>query len=502
MTEPTRLERATPESQGVSSEAIGAFVRIANERGFGLHSLMVLRHGRVIAEGWWSPYTEHQEHMMFSVSKTLTATAIGIAQDEGVLSVDDPLISFFPAYATDAVRANVRGLRVRDLLTMSTGHDVDTMEIMRAQPTEDWVKVFLETPIEYPPGTHFLYNSGASFVLSAIVSSRTGVHVGEYLRTRLFAPLGIVQPPWETNPRGIPYGASGVRITTEDLAKVGQLYLQRGVWESRRLLSEEWITAATSAQVPNGSDPLDDWNQGYGFQIWRSQHDSYRFDGRYGQFAFVLPDQDTVVAITAGARDSRAIPRALWEVLLPALGDSALPSAPEAVAALTETLGRQEVELPAFLDELPAPLRSLGDTELRVPFNTLHVTSVRLGFGRLESGADAARLTVIHDGGRRETVASGRTEWVSGVTTLWPYEEMSKALTESRGGAVSETRFEIHQQCVETPFRRIWRFDIDGTDASGVPQVTVTVWLDNGFWVERTEVLRATVVNATSAPAS
>jgi CubicO group peptidase (beta-lactamase class C family) len=489
---PTRLKRATPESQGVSSDAIAAFVTAAEQRGHRLHSLMVLRHGNVVAEGWWAPYTEHQEHMMFSVSKSVTATAIGIAQDEGLLSVDDPVLSFFPSLANDVVRRNVDGVRVRHLLAMATGHDVDTMEIMRAQPHADWVKVFLDVPIVFPPGEHFLYNSGASFVLSAIISSRTGMTVRDYLRTRLFEPLGIVPPPWEGNPQGIPYGASGLRITTEDLAKLGQLYLQRGRWGDRRVLSEAWVDQATALHVANGADDDDDWSQGYGFQIWRSRHDSYRFDGRYGQFAFVLPEQDVVVAITAGARDNRAITGTLWETLLPGIAPVG-PLHDDAAAAgrLTDLLANREVELPEFLPEIPERVRVLGDRPIRLPFNTLHATAVRLGFGRLPSGGDAGRLWVEHDGGRRETVSAGRDEWVSGVTVLWPYEEMSRALIESRGGAVSPTRYEIHQQCVETPFRRIWRFDVAGDAAS--PEVTVTVWLDNGFWVERTEVLRGTI---------
>jgi CubicO group peptidase (beta-lactamase class C family) len=486
---PTRLPRATAESQGVASGAIAAFVAAAEERGHRLHSLMVLRHGTVIAEGWWAPYTEHQEHMMFSVSKTVTATAIGIAQDERLLSVDDPVLSFFPSLATDAVRRNVRHVRVRHLLAMATGHDVDTMEIMRAQPHADWVKVFLDVPIVFPPGEHFLYNSGASFVLSAIISARTGMTVREYLRSRLFEPLGILPPPWEGNLQGIPYGASGLRITTEDLAKLGQLYLRRGVWGGRRLLSEAWVETATAQHVDNGVGD-DDWSQGYGFQIWRSRHDSYRFDGRYGQFAFVLPAQDVVVAITAGATDNRSMTSTLWETLLPGVrptGEGALAEDAAAASGLTTLLDSREVDLPVFLPEVPAPLRALGDRQIRLPFNTLHATAVRLGFGRLPAGGDAARLTIEHDGGRQETVSAGRDEWVSGVTALWPYEEMSRALVESRAGAVSPTRYEIHQQCVETPFRRIWRFDVAG--ASDRPDVTVTVWLDNGFWVERTEVL-------------
>lgn len=477
------LERATPESQGVASEAITCFVEEADARGHRLHSLMVLRHGKVVAEGWWTPYSADRRQMMFSVSKTITATAIGIAHDEGLLSVDDPILSFFPSYATDAVRRNMDGVRLRHLLAMASGHDVDTMEIMRAQPTEDWVKVFFDVPVEYPPGEHFLYNSGASFVLSAAIMSRTGQSPVDYLAPRLFEPLGIENPPWETNPRGIPYGASGLRFTTEELAKLSQLYLQRGVWDGRRLLSDAWVDMATSAQVSNGSDPNDDWSQGYGFQLWRSRHDSYRMDGRYGQFGFVLPHQDAVIAITAGATDSHAIAETLWASLLPGIADGPLAADSTAAARLEETLATRETILPPFRDAAGTLITDLAGRTIDVSYNTLHVASVRL-----EIDGDAAALVTTDTEGRTERVPAHRTEWVDGTTRLWPYEEMTEVATASRAGSIGDRVFEIHQQCVDTPFRRVWRIEVDDT---GRP--IVTVGLDNGFWVDRTEVLRGSV---------
>jgi CubicO group peptidase (beta-lactamase class C family) len=475
---PEALPRATPESQGVDSNAIAAFVREANSADLGLHSLMILRHGHVIAEGWWKPYTAEQPHMMFSVSKSITATAIGIAEAEGLLSVEDPILSFFPTYATEAIRKNVAEVKVRHLLSMATGHAVDTMEIMRALPNADWVDVFLSVPIEFPPGTHFLYNSGASFVLSAIIASRTGQTAQDYLSSRLFGPIGMETPPWESNNRGINLGASGVRLRTEDLARIGQLYLQRGLWDGNRVLTEDWIDKATAVQVSNGSDPEDDWSQGYGFQIWRSKHRSYRMDGRYGQFSFVLPDQDAVVAITAGTSLSREIPEFLWRHLLPGMRGEALPAGHGSPDALGPLLAAQEVRVPTFV-QTPGWV-TVPTLEAKVPFNTLHVTSVRLEFL-----GDETRLVTVNDEGASESVPAGAAEWLPGVTALWPYEEMQQVSTASRAGWIDEHSFEVHQQCTDTPFRRIWRFEFDPT--TKIP--TVIVRLDNGFWVERTEVL-------------
>ncbi|HEV7718042.1 MAG TPA: serine hydrolase [Arsenicitalea sp.] len=477
MTKASKLERATPESQGVDSAAIAALVERGNEHAF--HSLMVLRHGKVIAEGWWAPYTADEPHMMFSVSKSVTATAIGMLVAEGRASLDEEMLSVFPNLASDAAKANARGVKVRHVLAMATGHAVDTMEIMRALPHEDWVSIFFGVPVDYPPGTHFLYNSGASYVLAAMITARTGQSVRDYLESRLFQPLGIVDAPWEKNPRGINFGASGLRLRTEDLAKFGQLYLNRGMWEGKRLLTEEWVAEATAKHVSNGTDPKSDWAQGYGFQIWRSLHNSYRMDGRYGQFSLVLPEQDMVIAITAGVKNNRAVTDMLWETLLPGVHAKALPENPSAEAKLRASLSAQAVALPAFLASDPKLAAQVHGRKIALPFNLMGASAVELSFS-----ADAIDLRVERRDGGTETLPAGRKRWASGVTHMWPHEEMKQAKLESRAGWIDERTLEIRQQCVETPFSRNWRFAFDGAD-----RVTVSVGLDNGFWVERTEVL-------------
>ncbi len=405
------LPRSTPEAQGIDSGAISALVDALEQQGVGPHSLMILRHGTVVAEGWWAPYEAARPHIMFSVSKSFTATAVGIAQDEGRLSVDEPVLAFFPSYATDQVRANVAGLKLRHVLAMATGHAVDTMTVMRALPDEDWVKLFLKVPIAYPPGTHFLYNSGASFVLAAAVTARTGQPVVDYLGPRLFEPLGIQPPAWETNRRGINLGASGLRLRTEDMARFGQLYLQRGRWEGRQLVSEAWVDEATRSHVANFSD-APDWRAGYGFQLWRSQHDSYRADGAYGQFVLVLPHQDLVVAITSGSEHSQAVPPAVWEHLLPGVHDTALPANPAATAALSERLASLAVPVPPFRSSDPAAdpavAAEVAGRPVTLPFNRLGVRSLALDFDD-----KAITLRTVGTDGDEEAVAAGRTGWVA-----------------------------------------------------------------------------------------
>ncbi len=315
------LPRGTPEAQGVSSMAILDFVETANREVNSMHSFMLVRHGHVIAEAWWKPESADKPHIMWSLSKSFTSTAVGLAVSEGKLSIDDPILKFFPEDAPAEISANLKAMRVRDLLTMSTGHQ-DEADVWSET---DWVKAFLSHPVPHKPGTHFMYNTPGTFMQSAIIQKVTGQTVLEYLTPRLFEPLGIAQPRWDMNPQGISLGAYGLYLKTEDIAKFGQLYLQTGQWQGKQLIPAVWIEQATSKQVSNGSNPNSDWDQGYGFQFWRCRHDAYRGDGKDGQFCLVLPELDAVVAITANTGDMQAELNIVWDRLLPAMQDKPLP---------------------------------------------------------------------------------------------------------------------------------------------------------------------------------
>src|SRR5690606_31072309 len=175
-------------------------------------------------------------------------------------------------------------MRVRHLLSMSTGHTDDTWLPMVAREDGQWVKAFLEQPVRRPPGTHFLYNTGASYMLSAIIHKTTGQPMLEYLQPRLFEPLGIKNPTWLDSPERITLGGLGLSLTTSEAARFGQLYLQQGVWQGQQLIPAAWVAEATAFQTPNGDYELSDWTQGYGYQFWRSRHNAYRGDGAFGQF--------------------------------------------------------------------------------------------------------------------------------------------------------------------------------------------------------------------------
>lgn len=331
------LPRSSPEAQGVSSTIVQAFIEAADKEINTMHSFMLVRHGHVVAECWWNPQTSETSHILNSLSKSFTSTAVGLVVAEGKLNVEDPVLKFFPDLAPAEPSENLKAMKVKDLLTMSTGHDKEP----KPGPQDIWVKTFLAHPVPHKPGTKFVYNSQATYTLSAIVQKVTGKTVLEYLQPRLFEPLGIKNPTWGTSPQGITLGGWGLFITTEDIAKFGQLYLQKGKWNDKQLVPQAWVEAATGKQVENGPKPNSDWGQGYGYQFWQCRHGAYRGDGASGQFCIVLPEQDAVIAITAHTGNMQAQLNLVWDKLLPAFNvrelqenKSAQEKMKEAIASL------------------------------------------------------------------------------------------------------------------------------------------------------------------------
>ena len=316
-TQAESLPRSTPEAEGIPSSAILEFVQAADNNVDTFDSFMVLRHGKVIAEGWWKPNSADAPHVLNSVSKSFTSTAIGLAIHEHKLKLNDRVLRFFPADAPPNPSPNLQAMTVRDLLTMSGGHEVEPKR--DGGPT---VKQFLAQPVVFQPGTHFLYNTMGTYVLSSIVTKVTGKTTLEYLKPHLFGPLGIESPRWDVSPEGTSLGGYGLYLRTEDIAKLGQLYLQNGKWNGKQLVPRKWIEQATSKQIDNQMESHaqigHDWIEGYGFQFWRCRHNAYRADGAGGQFIVVMPDQDAVVAITADTGNMQGELDAIWDHLLPA----------------------------------------------------------------------------------------------------------------------------------------------------------------------------------------
>ena len=331
------LPRSTPAKQDVSRHAIDQFI-IAWECMAGTgqsepHSFMLLRHGHVIAEHWWHPYRPDAPQNLYSVSKTFATLAIGFAVAEKLIQLDDPVIKFFPDKLPETVSPNLAAMRIHDLLTMTTGHPDNMTWPMMMQ--ENWVAAFLALPVPQAPGSSFIYDSSASYMLSAIIQTVSGQKMVDYLEPRLFEPFGARGQRWIECPKGINTGGWGFSATTETLAKTGQLYLQKGVWNGVQMLPEDFMTEATMplAQQPaswvfwGAPDPnvtleqlqaTSDYYQGYGFQIWRGRNNSYRADGALAQFMIVLPDLDAVIALTSESPDWPGLHDLIREKLIPA----------------------------------------------------------------------------------------------------------------------------------------------------------------------------------------
>ena len=369
---------STPEAGGISSSAVLDFVEaLEREQKDAIHSIILRRHGKIVTEAWWAPFNPDSPHMLYSLSKSFTSTAIGIAQDEGLLSIDDPVISFFPYETPDDPSDNLKAMRIRDLLKMNSGHQSNTSGGMREGNT--WVEGFLALEVQHKPGTHFVYNSGATYMLSAIIQKVTGVTLLEYLKPRLFEPLGIENPTWESDPDGINVGGWGLSVTTEDISKFGQLYLQKGNWKGKQLVSEAWVEEATSFQTSNGSDPDSDWEQGYGYQFWQCRHHSYRGDGAFGQNCIVMPELDAVLTITSATSDMQAILNIAWEHLLPAMGKNALPQDVEGLKLLKEKLAGLAISTVEGKDDSPNASSISGKTYIIEP-NNLGIKSISFNF--------------------------------------------------------------------------------------------------------------------------
>jgi CubicO group peptidase (beta-lactamase class C family) len=438
MSENHALRRSSPESQGLPSAAVCQLLDYFQDKNLEVHSIMILRHGNVVAEGWWDPYSADRPHMLFSLSKSFTSTAIGFAVQEGLLTVDDALCDFFPGELPKQVSPNLAKMKVYHLLTMSTGHAEDPSERVFSTPDGHWVRAFLALDVEREPGSLFVYNTAATYMLSAILQKLTGQTLLDYLTPRLFDPLGIVGATWETCPRGISTGGFGLNIKTEDIAKFGQLYLQQGAWNGQQLLSPEWIDEATRKHIDNDNVAVE-WRQGYGYQFWRCRHNAYRGDGAFGQFCIVLPEKDLVVAITSGTNDMQGVMDGIWEIILPALAGEALPESKTEHERLLVRLS--SLALPLLPAQKGAnPERFAG--RYVFPQNNLGQKAAAFSFE-----PDSCCLTLETTAGETE-ISCGYGRYEQGRFPL----DRGSALAYSCASWKSESTLEVMCRLVETPF--------------------------------------------------
>jgi CubicO group peptidase (beta-lactamase class C family) len=403
---PFVFPRSTPEMQGIDSAGISKFLEAIKQSGQEFHSLMILRHGQVVAEAWWAPYSAEHRQQIYSMSKSFTSTAIGLAVSEGLLTVDEPVIKFFPDLLPNEISDNLAALKVRHLLSMSVGHAKDSILILEASPAGvPWEKTFLSLPVVFKPGSQFMYNSGASFMLSAIIKKLTGQTAHEYLRPRLYQPLDITNTTWGENWEGINMGASHLRMPTEDLAKFGQLYLQKGQWNKKQVISEKWVTEASSKQISNGHNDSS-WGYGYGYQFWLNPPGGFRADGAYGQYSIILPKQDAVVVITSESMDTKKTMQVVWDVLLPEMKDDRLPENEAVHNQLLHELKSLKYDPPKMATSslLASKISSKEFILDKNPFNAKAVSFKFTG--------DTCVFTLKEDGKPDIVITNGINQWI------------------------------------------------------------------------------------------
>ena len=431
------LPRSAPEAQGISSSAVLSFVESADKSIDSMHSVMILRHGHVIAEGWWTPYAAQTPHVLWSLSKSFTSTAVGIAIAEGKLSVDDEVLKFFPDDAPAEPSKNLKLMRVSDLLRMSTGHASEPPH----SAEQPWAKTFLAHPVTFKPGTHFLYNSMGTYMLSAIVQKATGQSAREYLRPRLFEPLGIENPSWESSPQGISAGGWGLHLRTEDIARFGQLYVQKGLWNGKQLVPREWVESASARQTSNGSAPNSDWDQGYGYQFWRCRHNAYRGDGAFGQYCVIMPDQDAVVVITSGVKNMQSALDLIWTKLLPNMQAAALPPDEEAAKKLALTMKSLSLK-PQEGNSTPA---TLPHKKYVFEANKSKLESIKLE----SAEKDGAVTLVAQINSKEQRIACGRGTWQKGQAA---WSSIPQQPVAASGAWTAEDTFTVKLSFYETTY--------------------------------------------------
>lgn len=344
------LEHVTPEEVGVDSGVIASFLNEINEKGLGLQSFTVVCRDKVCAQGFFKPYNADTPHVLYSMSKSVTSTAIGFAVSEGLLSLNDRVAEFFPEYPMSKRPFN-RMLTVRMLLTM---HSDKLITVLDEKGQKDWIASFMGATFILPPNTKFNYISENTFMLSAIISRVTGMSVIDYLYPRIFEPLGIEKPFWETDGEGNNAGGWGLYMKSEDLAKFFLPYIHGGKWiDGTQIIPEIWVKEATRKQVNSVRDGYIDNMEGYGYQFWRNPiANSARADGLFGQRCFLFPDYDALVVLNCGEAEDYKVMKVFWKYFPQCFGYEPLPENKQAYDKLIETIDGCHVE------ELPATERN------------------------------------------------------------------------------------------------------------------------------------------------
>ena len=388
---------STPEAQGMDSGMLAQAVNLIREQALAVDSLLIVRHGHIVLDAYFYPYTADRLHDVASVTKSITSTLIGIAIEEGGISgLDAPLAGFFPEVTSLSSDPRKARITIRDLLSMSSGlhcgYEPGEVEVRAMLETTNWVQSVLDLPMAAEPGREFAYCSGNSHLLSAIISRRAHSTTLEFAKRTLFAPLGIQKVVWPTDPQGVNRGWAQLQLHPRDLAKVGFLFLHRGRWEDHQIVSADWVERATCAQI---GVPRKDVDYGYGWWINKGKYAGlYEAQGRGGQFVTVAPESDIVAVFTGGFYDrERFAPLLLGAIK----SDKPLPENPLGLAQLTRSLTAvARVPNPLPVRQLPARARVISGQTYRFGMNPLGLETFALHFDR----PDEATFTLVSRAGR------------------------------------------------------------------------------------------------------
>ena len=307
-------------SKNIDYVQIIHFMKMCKEKKVDVHSFEIIHNGNIIVRIAPAPYSFEYKQQVYSLSKSFTSTAIGFLVDEGKVNIDDRLVDIFSDVIADKVGINAKKMCVKHLLSMNTGHKNCILSCIRNKVNP--VKSFLECEPEFEPGTYFCYNNAATFMLSEIVRKYTDMTVFDFLKQRLFKPLGINNAHWNTFANGNSQGAVGLHISTDDIAKLGLLYLNKGVFNGKRLLSENWVNTATRIWSDNSNNGTPDWSCGYGFQFWKNYYEGFRGDGAFGQLCMVFPSKNMIFAMEANTENMQKEIDLIYKLIDNLYGDS------------------------------------------------------------------------------------------------------------------------------------------------------------------------------------
>jgi len=380
----------------VSRKALQTFLDGFHPEQNELHTLQIYHNDALMVRLAPAPYSCTDKREIYSLSKSFCSTAIGFLCDDGKLSVEDRIIDLFPDKLPETVSDNLAAMRVRHVLSMNTGHPGCVMG--RMIRSEDAVRTFLAQEVPFVPGTHFAYNTGATCLLSCIVEKLSGMKLLDFLTWRLFLPLGISDIRWNRIPSGQNEGGCGIHVSSDDILKLGRLYLAGGVWNGKRLLSEEWVKAATSPVSDNSCNGTPDWCAGYGFQFWVNAREGFRGDGAFGQLCVVLPQHNMVFALQTELGDMQ---REMDQVM-------------ELAGHLFDPDDEQNLILPAYQPiTSPARLSGLENAFWQLEENPMGWTGCCFLY---DPAADETRL-ILSDGTDQHVLAAGFGHFAE--STVW-----------------------------------------------------------------------------------